>query len=343
MFERLAVFGAGAIGSIIGGYMSRAGQDVTLIDPWSAHVEAIKEKGLRVTTQDEEFTVPVRAMHMGELSSVHEPFDAVFLCVKSYDTVWAVHHLLPYLKPTGVVVSAQNAVNDEWIAPIVGFNRDIGCVVTLGAGLYEPGHVLKTSSADRLAMTLGELNGMATERVKDLADKMGAIGATRVTTNLWGERWAKLTTNSMSNPIAAATGLGSAVLRRTAGVVDISIKTAMEVVTVGNALGIQIEPISGTPAESYLRAGDAEVMEEIKSRLAEGGKQLGQGEPSMLQDVKKGRRTEIQYLNGYVVRKGKDAGVPTPLNEAITELVTRVERGELKPDVSNIKHLDAHL
>ena len=339
MFDRLGILGAGAIGSIIGGYLTRAGRDVTLIDPWAAHVEAMRENGLLITGQAEEFTVPVKALHLGEVSGISEPFDAVFLCVKSYDTVWAVHLILPYLKPTGVIISAQNGVNDERIAAIIGFTRDIGCVITLGAGMYEPGHALHTSSPSRHAFTLGELNGMKSQRAEFLAEAMRAIGPTKVTTNLWGERWAKLATNSMANPISALTGLGSAEQRSTPEVVEKSVEIGGEVVRVGEALGVQVEPINGIPADRYKHSDDAETMEELKARLAEGARELGEGRPSMLQDVLKGRRTEIDYLNGYVAGRGRDVGVATPVNEAITRLIRRVEKGELKPEASNIELL----
>ena len=343
MFERLAVLGTGAIGSVIGGYLTRAGRDVTLIDPWAAHVEAMKENGLRVTAQDEEFTAPVRALHLGEISGEHEPFDAVFISVKSYDTVWATHFILPYLKETGIVVSAQNAVNDERIGPIVGFNRALACVITLGAGLYEPAHVLRTSAADRHAFTVGELSGVQSRRAQALAELLRPIGPTKVTTNVWGERWAKLATNCMANSLCALTGIGSAASRLTPGVVDLSVRIGAEVVRTGSALGIQVEPINGIPAETYAGADDAQVMEEIKTRLAETAGELGEGRPSMAQDVLKARRTEIGYLNGYVANRGREAGVPTPVNEAITSLMQRVERGDLKPDLSNKGYLEEYI
>ena len=131
-------------------------------------------------------------------------------------------------------------------------------------------------------------------------------------------------------------------MRQTPGIVDISIKIASEVVRVGTSLGVQIEPISGIDAEDYLATGAQEV-EDLKSRLAENAKQLGAGRPSMLQDVSKGRKTEIDYLNGYVVRRGAETDISTPMNDAITQLVRRVERGELKPDPENAKFLEAHL
>ena len=131
MFERLAIVGTGAIGSVIGGYLSRAGRDITLIDTWAEHVETMKDKGLHITAENGEFTTPVNAMHLGDVNSVLEPFDAIFLAVKSYDAVWATHFAMNYLKPTGVIISAQNGINDEVIAPIVGFSRDIACVINL--------------------------------------------------------------------------------------------------------------------------------------------------------------------------------------------------------------------
>ena len=339
MFERVGVLGSGAIGSVIGGYLTRAGNDVTLIDAWPEHVDTMKRDGLTVTAQDEKFTVPVNAIHVGEVCNIAEPFDAVFISLKSYDTVWGTHLVLPHLKPTGVMVSAQNAINDERIARIVGFTRSMPCVVTIGAGLYEPGHVTRTSIPDRLAFKVGELNGMPTQRAERLADMLGAVGITQVTKNPWGERWAKLATNSMANPICGITGLGSGAARQTSGVVDVMIGIAAEVVAVGSALGVEVEPINGVPAEKYVQAEDGQVLEDVKSMLSDAATGLGEGRPSMLQDVLKGRRTEIAYLNGYVVEKGREAGVPTPLCETVTQAIRDVESGLHKPDVSNIQPL----
>lgn len=342
MFERLAIVGTGAIGSVIGAYLSRAGHDITLIDTWSEHVEAMNRDGLTVTSESEEFTARVKALHLGDVNSVLEPFDAIYLAVKSYDTVWATHFALSYLKPNGVIISSQNGVNDEVIGPIAGYSRELGCVVLLGAGLYEPAHVVHTGDPNKLSFALGEPSGLATKRAQAIADIMTAIGPTRITTNLWGERWSKLAVNCMANPVSASTGLGSAAVRQTPGIVDISIKIASEVVRVGTSLGVQIEPISGIDPGDYL-ATDGQEIEDLKSRLAENAKQLGQGRPSMLQDVSKGRKTEIDYLNGYVARRGAETDISTPMNEAITQLVRRVERGELKPDPENAKFLEAHL
>ncbi len=338
MFNRVAVLGVGAIGGIIGGYLTRAGQDITLIDQWGENVEAIREKGLTVSTQEGNFTVEATALHLGEVCNIAEPFDLVFLAMKSYDTEWATHFILPYMTSNGVIVSAQNGINDERIGPIAGWSRVLGCVITLGAGMYEPANPIRTSVADRLAFTIGEPSGVESGRAHAVADMLSVIGPTKVTPNLWGQRWAKLAVNSMANPVCALTGLGSGASRDTPGVVEVTINIGAEVVRVGTALGVDIEPINNVPAQQYVQATeDATALEDLKSTLAEGARELGAGRPSMLQDVMKGRRTEIEYLDGYVARRGREVGVPTPACDRITSLLKRVERGELSSDADNIQ------
>ncbi len=338
MYERIAVLGVGAIGGIIGGYLTRAGRDVTLVDQWAENVEAIRQKGLTVSTQEGDFTVAANAVHLGEVCNIVEPFDLVFLAMKSYDTEWATHFILPHLAPNGVIVSAQNGINDERIAAIAGWGRVLGCVITLGAGMYAPANPQRTSVADRLAFTIGEPSGIESARAREIADMLSVVGPVKVTRNLWGQRWAKLAVNSMANPICALTGLGSAASRDTPGVVDVAIRIGAEVVSVGSALGVEVEPINNAPAQQFVAATeDAAALEDLKSQLAEGARELGAGRPSMLQDVMKGRKTEIEYLDGYVSQRGRETGTPTPACDRITDLLKRVERGELKPDADNIR------
>ena len=342
-FEKLAVLGVGAIGSNIGAYLSRAGSDITMIDMWPAHVEEMKRHGLKVTAQDEEFIVKVKAVHLADVCSLREQYDAVFLAVKSYDSVWATKFIEPYLKSAGVLLPAQNSINEDWVAPVIGYTRTIGCVVTLGAGLYEPGHVLRTSASSRPSFALGELNGMLTPRVQELIKVLSPVGPTRITVNLWGERWAKLTVNSMANAIAGITGMGSSEMRSNADVFAITLKIAGEALAVAEALGIQVEPVGGIPAEAYLDAIRGVGVESLRAQWIERGRALGAGRPSLLQDMIKGRRTEVDYLNGYVVRKGAEVNLRTPMNKAVVEVTKRLEAGELKQGPANLALLTRHL
>ena len=248
----------------------------------------MKHSGLKVTAPDEEFTVKVKAVHLADASSLHERFDAVFLSVKSYDSDWAVRFIAPYLKPAGILVSAQNGINEDCLAQAIGYSRLIGCVVTLGAGLNEPGHVTRTTLSSRHSLTLGEMNGLVTARLQELAKVLAPVGPAKATTNLWGERWAKLIVNSMANPIAGITGLGSAELRARPEVFPILVRIACEALTVAGVLGVQVEPISGISGQAYLDAGRGVGLQELRDKLIEAGRNLRAGRPSLLQDVTKG-------------------------------------------------------
>jgi 2-dehydropantoate 2-reductase len=338
-FEKLAVMGAGAVGSIIGAYLSRAGRDVTLIDMWPAHVEAMRQHGLTVTAQDEEFTAKVQAHHLADVSALRTQFDAVFLAVKSYDSVWATHFIQPVLKPGGVLVLAQNSINEDWVAPVIGYTRVLGCVVTLGAGLYEPGHVTRTTPSTRPPFSVGELNGMTTPRLEALVQILSAVGPAHATANLWGERWAKLTVNCMANSIAGITQMNNAEMRDRPDVFALFVQVAGEALAIAGRLGVTVEPVNGIPAQAFLEASRGRGVPELHAAWIERGKAVGAGRPSLLQDVMKGRMTEVDYLNGYLVRKGREVGVPTPVNAAIVGIAKRVEAGELKPSPENLRLL----
>ena len=338
---RIGILGVGAIGGVIGGYLARAGRDVTLIDMWPANVDRINADGLKVTTIEGVFTVEARALHLSEVSAARLSFDAAFLAMKSYDTRWATTFLLPYLAPGGYIVSAQNGINEDSIAEIAGWTRVVGCVVTLGAGMYDPGHAERTSANDRTAFTLGEPGGLITPRLTELAEVLGDVGTTETTTNLWGHRWAKLATNSMSNALAGCSGMMSAELRDNDEARAIGIRIGAELMTVATALGVSVESIGGIPADLFLRAStDADARQRIADQMRAYGRSLGAGRPSLAQDVIKGRSTEVDFLNGLVVRKGKDVGAPTPINEQVVELTKRVEAGEIEASPSNFRRID---
>ena len=181
MFDRIGIIGAGAIGSVVGGLLTRAGRDVTLIDQWPEHVEAMRTKGLRLCGTCGDHVVPVTALHIHEAQGLREPFDAVFVSVKSYDTEWATHLAVSYLRPPhGVVVDFQNGINDERVAAIAGRERTLGCVITIGAGLYEAGHAMRTDSG-KVGFKIGELDGKDTERARAIAALMNDVAGAQVT------------------------------------------------------------------------------------------------------------------------------------------------------------------
>src|SRR6266850_2357432 len=279
--------------------------------------------------------------------SKEAPIDIAFICMKSYDTAWATAMIKQYLAPGGYCVSLQNCMNEETIAGIVGWGKTLGSIASsITVELHAPGEVRRAagkSGSRHTVFRVGEVHGLATDRARDVCRLLALADSAKVTENLWGERWSKLVTNVMGNGLSACTGMISREMIKNDAIRNFSTRLGSEAIRVGQALGYTFDEVSHMDPETIARAGegDAAATKEIDDhRLAEANR-AGGGEhrPSMGQDMVKGRRTEIQFLNGFVVRKGGEVGIDAPTNAILTDIVTRVERGELKPDPKHITDL----
>ncbi|CAO3436422.1 hypothetical protein [Azospirillum doebereinerae] len=344
MTKRIAVVGSGAVGSYLGGQLARCGHDVTLIDPWPEHIETIRKHGLRLSgmTDGESHTVSVPTMHITEVQSLSKqrPIDIAIVASKSYDTEWCTVLIKPYLSAQGYVVSAQNSINEETVAGVVGWGRTVGCVVAnnFAVDLYEPGAVRRTMPLDfnTKSIIVGEVHGRITPRVQELHGLFEPIDGAAATTNLWGVRWSKLCVNGMRNGVSAATGMGGNARDAHPVIRRVVIRLGGEAVKVGRALGYDLEPITGIEPGLLSAAsdGDQNALSEVEAHMQKGTQSQARSNlqrPSMAQDMEKGRRTEIGELNGFIVKKAKEAGVEAPTHERIVEIVRRVERGEASP------------
>jgi 2-dehydropantoate 2-reductase len=336
MKDKMAVLGTGAIGSSVGADLTKAGYDVTLIDQWPAHVEAMKADGLRVTMTDEDLHTPVRVIHICDVCTLTEPFDIVFLTAKSYDSCWMTELIKPYLKPGGVLVSLQNSLNDELIAPIIGPTRDVGCVVELSAEAFEPARVKRNTTHSGTWFAVGELHGRITPRAEKLAEILSCVGKTDITTNIWGAKWTKLIANSMLQAPIGILGLYEQEATDIPEVFDFCIRLGREAMAVGTTLGYTIEAIYGLSAEEFRGSTDEVLKKNLRTLVSHIGKEARN---SVLQDHLKGRYSEVDQLNGLVVKKGQAAGVPTPLNAAVVAVTRQIQKGDLKPDRSNLEIL----
>jgi len=341
MSPRIAIVGAGALGGHVGGYLARAGRDVTLIDAWPDHVMAMRAHGLTLAglTAEENFTQKVRAIHITDVQAeAKRPFDVVFIAVKSYDTVWASAMMLDYVAPGGFFVSLQNGINEERLAGVVGWGRTLGCIASaISVELTGPARIQRTvmkGGAKHTVFRVGEPHGRITARSKLIAELVSSADSAKATDNLWGERWSKLIINSMRNPVSAATGRGGNANERDPATRRAAIRIAAETIKVGLAHGYVLEDVYKMPPAQIVAAaeGDKAKLEATEATLLEGTKARNDDQrPSMGQDIRKGRRTEIDHINGLVVAKARDAGIPVPANEAIIAAVKRIERGEAKP------------
>ena len=343
MGDKIAIIGVGAVGSYVAAHLVSEGEDVTLIDMWPEHVEAMRRQGLRASGEEFDFTVPVQAMHLADAQGLREPFDLAMISVKSYDTEWSTHFIKRYVKPEGFFVSIQNCWNDPVIGDIVGSDRAVGCIASsIAVALWEPGHVERGGPVGRdsghTVFRVGEQDERITPRTENVARLVNLVDAAYATDNLWGERWAKLSTNSMTNAISAMSQLGSQEMAEDPRCRLIRINLTMETTKVGLAMGLNVVNLSGKPAKMWAEADKGDVFEELDDHLNSRGGRVN-WLASMAQDVKKGRRSEIDHMNGLVARKGRELSIPTPFNDAVVDAMHGIDDGSLPPGPSNVDRI----
>lgn len=341
MSKKILFVGAGAIGSYIGSFLTRAGHDVTLIDPWAEQVETVRQKGISVTGPHDPFTARPKIFHLHESQRLPRDFEVAFVAMKVYDTEWATQLALRHLAADGVVVSSQNCWPDPRVASVAGAERSLGLIMSkIGVALWTPGQVErgmeKGAGKGHDVFRVGEHDGRVTKRAQEIAEMLAVVDGAQVTENLWGERWSKLCANSMGNPVQAMSGLGSLDIASSEVGRAITIHLAGESARVGLAQGYTIPKFNGEAAERWADSTRRETWQALDAMLtpkAAGGRNW---KASMAQDVHKGRPTEIDYMNGHVVAKGKETGVPTPISAATVSVVREIDGGTRKQAPENI-------
>ncbi len=207
-------------------------------------------------------------------------------------------------------------------------------MLALSSEVFQPGAVDRKSVVDHTTFILGELHGGITPLLQELQQTLSAAGKTELTTNIWGCKWAKLVYNALSAPISALLGMGVPVFE-TPEQVLVGLKLGQEALRMGEALGCNMEPVFGLAMEEAVAPPEALVENFARHEKTERIGTRG----FMGQDVAKGRRTEVNYINGLVSEKGREVGIPTPMSDAATVMVKRLERREIRPNPSNIKVL----
>jgi 2-dehydropantoate 2-reductase len=345
MGKHIVFIGAGAVGGYVGGHLARAGEDVALVDPWPEHVNAINRDGMHLGGSQGEHVARVRAMHVHEVQSfVKKPVDIAIICTKSYDTEWAAMMIRQYLSPQGYLVSMQNGINEERIARVAGWGKTVGCALsTISVNCFKPGHISRYQQpgGDRhTVFRVGEVHGRVTDRVTELASILNVVDTAKVTQNLWGERWTKLTANAITHGILGATGLDNRTVYVERGIAHrLGVRLAAEAIAVGRAQGFELGTVLGIAADDWYAAGarNAAALKSVQDGLTRWmATLLEPSQSSVGRDVARGRRSEIDFTNGLVAAKGEEVGVPAPAHAALTAIVRRIDAGELTPDPKNI-------
>jgi len=315
---KVAVVGAGAIGSVVGGLLARAGQDVTLIAR-QAHVETINRNGLFVDGILGEFTVNVKAAEKLDFRP-----DVVLLTVKVQDVKETCREIKPYVKGVPLVTMQNGVRSDEIAASVLGKEDIISCVVFIHSRFLEPGRV--TFGLDG-ALLVGEAYGDNGERIEGITSILNEAIKTEIRDNIHGAHWTKLLMNIMGNSPGAMTGLSLGEWGQHSGVRRIILLMLREALYVVEKAGIKLESLPGSPVlalktivKSPLPIASAIFGSMTRSR------RNADTIPSMLQSILRGKPTEIDYLNGEIVKLGQKMGISTPYNSKVVELVREVEK-----------------
>lgn len=338
----ICVIGAGGIGSVVAGCLCDAGHNVVLCDPWFEHIDAINAKGLAVNFADgAALLARPKAVHFKDLQSLpYGGFDLGFVAVNAYDASWAAAALDRFVKREGKLCVFCNGLCDERVAAVAGDERTLGVVMTISAAVYTPGVAMRTDR-NAHAFKVGRLDGKRSSAAAELAEALRAVGPSDVTCELARERWSKLMLNTMNNALAGLTGWKTAECRTHYDTQRIGIQLAAEAVRVGKCLyGPELPDVLGLQPQDILDAASSSgglgpAQKQLEHLAATAG---SESRPSFAQDVLKGRRTEIDELNGVVARKGREVNVPTPFCDKIVAIVNGLGVG-FRPDPSLIRPL----
>ena len=333
---RIAIYGAGSLGTILGAFITKAGVNIELINRNKAHVEALKTKGAQVVGTMN-FNQPVMAYTPDEMSG---EYDILFLMTKQQHNAEVVQMLKNYLAKDGVLVTFQNGLPEVQIAEVLGEERVLGCTVAWGATLKEPGVCELTSEPDALSFSLGSISKNRSKhfaKVKELLEMMGTVD---VEENFLGTRWSKLLINAAFSGMSAVLGctFGEAAgPRNSRRIVQALIKECIDVCKAG---GIRIEPVQGKDIVKLLDYNNPLKRAFSFFIIPIAIRKHAKLKASMLQDLEKGKLTEVDAINGAVSEYGRKVGCPTPMNDRVVEIIHQIEQNKLKAELKNLQYFD---
>lgn len=317
------------MGMVLGALMTRGGLDVTLVDAYAPHVEAMAKKGAHITGKID-VTIPVRAITPDQMEGT---YDLVFLMTKQTANEEAAAQLLPHLHDSSVVCTLQNGVPEIWVSQLFGAQRTVGGIMMWSAELLGPGESMLNTTLDDDAYPLfeiGEVDGKVTDRIRAVAKALENMGKVIITENLMGARWFKVMVNSTMSGMSTALDITFYEALREEPFRTYSSFVARECGRVCKAAGIQMTPFQGEdPAEICdfdSPEGMARFQKMITTIIPADNKT---GVASMLMDLKRGKnKTEIDMINGFVTQQGDALGIDTPFNDTIVSIVKDIEAGK---------------
>lgn len=330
--KRIVVIGAGAIGGVTAAFLSQAGQDVRLVCKHAEIAELANGKGLRITGVKGARDIPVPAVET--IEELRESCDLCLIATKAYDMPACAEKMLPLLKKDSLVVSLQNGICTDALAAVVGKERTVGCVIGWGATMHAPGELEMTSTGEFI---IGMADGGSDFRLEALREALSCVTETQISDHIFAALYSKLIVNSCITSLGAICGLrlGEMMKRKQARKIFLAI--IGEAMDVAHAMKLSVPPFGGKLDYDALMRGRTpldNLRRHLMIRIV--GIKFRRLKSSSLQSLERGKRTEIDYFNGFIAKKGAEYGVQCPINQRLTQMIKEIENHTREIKVENL-------
>jgi 2-dehydropantoate 2-reductase len=330
---RAAIYGAGSLGTVLGAYITKAGYQIDLINRNKQHIAALKQNGAKISGTVN-FNVPVSALLPEEMNGT---YDIIFLMTKQLDNDAVVKFLAGSLADDGVICTMQNGIPELSVSKVIGEARTYGCAIAWGAILKENGEAELTSEANSLSFSLGSFAKQNTGKHFDyIKELLSAMGQVIVEENFIGARFSKLLINCAFSGLSTVFGDNFGAVAKNKKSRSIAQHIIKECIDVAHAGGINIEPVQGKDLVKLFDYNNAFKKKVSFLIIPLAIKKHRLIKASMLQDIEKGKKCEVDAINGVLSEYGKKFNTQTPFNDKTLEIIRKIDKGGLKPSWDNI-------
>lgn len=338
---KIGILGCGAMGTVMGAYMTKNGLDVELIDSYKEHVDVLNKNGAHIIGSVD-MIVPVKAVTPEEMKGI---YDLIFLFTKQTVNDTVLKNLLPHLNEKSTVCTLQNGVPEHFVAEYVGEERTLGGTVLWGATFVKPGvsELTQDITKNDHLFEIGAIDGTIGERVNNAAEILGYMGRAKITDTLMASRWGKLINNACMSGMSAACGATfGEILQNEKSRACLSY-LAREVKRCCEAEGYKMPILLNEQLPYSCDIKDQEMFDTNQRMFLEMYKDMYTAKASMLQDLEKEKKTEVLMINGYVSSTGDKYNIDTPFNDTVVEIVTKIEKKLLPLSMDNLKYFNDKL
>lgn len=329
---RIGIYGCGAMGTVLGAFLSRQGLNVELIDVYEEHVNQLNRNGATLVGF-ENWTTSVKAILPSEMEGI---YDLIILFCKQTANKEAFKIIKQHINNESSILTLQNGYPEPSLIEVFGEEQTLGGTVLWGATFVGPGvsEVTEPLNEKNELFEIGTISGKINQRVKMAANILEKMGSTQITENLIASRWTKLVANSSMSGMSAALGCTFGDILKNEEAMKLIGRIGVESGLVCKAAGEYFASLFGTDIDNILKNGDQNSWIRFVESVY---KKMGAAKASMLQDLEKGKKTEVDMINGYICKLGREHKIATPVNDSIVEIVHGIETRKYSLSIDNLR------